>query len=75
MPMTTASALRDRATSIVHATPQISSLPTPAVSANALADVDHRLRRPLLRFLTRRIGSADEAEDILQEAYALMALN
>ena len=70
MPMTTASALRDRATSIDRASPRISSLPTPAISVSALADVDHRQRRPLLRFLARRTGSADEAEDILQEAYA-----
>ena len=70
MPMTNASALRDRATSIARATPQTSSLPNSAVSASALADVDHRQRRPLLRFLARRTGSADEAEDILQEAYA-----
>ena len=70
MPMTTASALPDRATSIARATPQRSSLPSSTVSASALADVDHRQRRPLLRFLARRTGSTDEAEDILQEAYA-----
>jgi len=70
MLMRTASALCDRATPTPPATPQSSALPTPAVSASALSGVDQRQRRALLRFLTRRTGSPEEAEDILQDAYA-----
>ena len=70
MPMTTASALFARTTPTAPAIPQPSAPPTPAVSASALSGTDQRQRRALLRFLTRRTGSAQEAEDILQEAYA-----
>jgi RNA polymerase sigma-70 factor (ECF subfamily) len=70
MSMTTASALHTHATPIAGPPPEASRLPTPAVTARALSDVDHRQRRALLRFLTRRTGSAEEAEDILQDAYA-----
>ncbi|EQD48887.1 RNA polymerase sigma-70 domain protein, partial [mine drainage metagenome] len=69
MPMTAASALHERATSSARPTPQSSHPPAPAVSASALSGVDQRQRRGLLRFLTRRTGSAEEAEDILQDAY------
>ncbi len=70
MSMTTASALHARATPIAGPPPEASDPSTPAVTARALSDVDHRQRRALLRFLTRRTGSAEEAEDILQDAYA-----
>lgn len=70
MSMTTASALHALATPIAGPPPEASRPPTPAVTARALSDVDHRQRRALLRFLTRRSGSAEEAEDILQDAYA-----
>ena len=70
MAMTATSATRNRPTSGVPATSQPSGPPSPAVSASALSDVDQRQRRPLLRYLTRRTGSSEEAEDILQDAYA-----
>ena len=70
MLMRTASALFARTTPTAPAIPQPSAPPTPAVSASALSGTDQRQRRALLRFLTRRTGSAQEAEDILQEAYA-----
>ena len=67
MLMRTASALCNQT---APATAQSSVPPTPAVSASALSGVDQRQRRALLRFLTRRTGSPEEAEDILQDAYA-----
>ncbi len=70
MLMRSASTLRDRTTPTAPATEQSPATPTPAVSASALCEVDRRQRRALLRFLTRRTGSAEEAEDILQDAYA-----
>jgi len=70
MLMRTASVLCDRTTATAPATPQSSAPSTPAVSASALSGVDQRQRRALLRFLTRRTGSPEEAEDILQDAYA-----
>ena len=70
MLMRTASALRDRTTATTPATPQSSTPPTPTVSPSALSGVDQRQRRVLLRFLTRRTGSPEEAEDILHDAYA-----
>ena len=70
MAMTATAGTRNRPTSGVPATPQPSTPPSHAVSASALSDVDQRQRRPLLRYLTRRTGSSEEAEDILQDAYA-----
>ena len=70
MLMRTVSALRDRTTPTTTATPQSAAPLTPAISASALSGVDQRQRRALLRFLTRRTGSPEEAEDILQDAYA-----
>ncbi len=70
MLMRTASAPCDRTTPTAPAASQSPALPIPAVSASALCEVDRRQRRALLRFLTRRTGSAEEAEDILQDAYA-----
>ena len=70
MAMTATAATRNRPTSGVPATPQPSAPPSPAVSASALSDVDQRQRHPLLRYLTRRTDSSEEAEDILQDAYA-----
>ena len=70
MLMRTASAPCDRTTPTAPAASQSPALPTPTVSASALCEVDRRQRRALLRFLTRRTGSAEEAEDILQDAYA-----
>jgi RNA polymerase sigma-70 factor (ECF subfamily) len=70
MSLTTASVRPERATRIARATPESSRPPTTAVSASALSGVDQRQRRALLRFLTRRTGSPEEAEDILQDAYA-----
>ena len=70
MAMTATAATRNRPTSGVPATPESSTPPSPAVSASALSDVDQRQRRSLLRYLTRRTGSSEEAEDILQDAYA-----
>lgn len=68
MPLTLASAGRPRAP--VPVTPASPDPRVPAVSASALSDADHRQRHALLRFLTRRTGSREEAEDILQDAYA-----
>ena len=70
MSLTTASVRPERATRIARATPESSRPPSTAVSASALSGVDQRQRRALLRFLTRRTGSPEEAEDILQDAYA-----
>ena len=70
MLMRTASVLGDRTTPTTIATSQSAAPSTPAVSASALSGVDQRQRRALLRFLTRRTGSPEEAEDILQDAYA-----
>jgi RNA polymerase sigma-70 factor (ECF subfamily) len=70
MLMTPASATQGQATPTPGTSSQSSSASTPAVSASALSGVDQRQRRALLRFLTRRTGSAEEAEDILQDAYA-----
>jgi len=40
-----------------------------ATRAQALATVARALQGPLLRFLTKRTGSPEEAKDIMQEAY------
>ena len=70
MSLTTASVEPARATLTARATAESSRPPSTAVSASALSGVDQRQRRALLRFLTRRTGSPEEAEDILQDAYA-----
>ena len=70
MSLTTASVRPERSAPIARATPQSFRPPSTAVSASALSGVDQRQRRALLRFLTRRTGSPEEAEDILQDAYA-----
>ena len=70
MSLTTASVRPERSTPIAQATPESSRPSSTAVSASALSGVDQRQRRALLRFLTRRTGSPEEAEDILQDAYA-----
>ena len=70
MSLTTASVRPERPTPIARAAAKSSRPPSTAVSASALSGVDQRQRRALLRFLTRRTGSPEEAEDILQDAYA-----
>lgn len=70
MSLTPASTRPERVTPIARATAESSRPPAAAVSASALSSVDQRQRRALVRFLTRRTGSREEAEDILQDAYA-----
>jgi RNA polymerase sigma factor (sigma-70 family) len=61
----------DSATETAPATPADSASPAEKRAHNkALADLARNHHRALVRFLTARVGSWDEAREIAQEAYA-----